>query len=107
MAKAIIELIDKRNPDFKVFVAGQDGDNIALENIANGQQVATVYHPYDKLAGKAAEILRDFLKNKNTEEHIGGKVFNGLKEVPAVRIRSEVINRENVEEYIARKQLFP
>ena len=99
MANAIIELVEKRNPDFKVFVVGQDGDNIALESIANGQQVATVYHPYDKLAGKTAEIVRDFLENKNTEEHIKGRIFNGLKEVPVVRIKSEVITRENVEKY--------
>ncbi|WP_025007117.1 substrate-binding domain-containing protein [Marinilabilia salmonicolor] len=44
MANASIELITKRDPAFKVFVVGQDGDNIALENIANRQQVATVYH---------------------------------------------------------------
>lgn len=99
MANAIIELLTNRNPEFKVFVVGQDGDKTALENIAKGHQVATVYHPYDKLAGKAAEIVRDFLENKNTEEHISGKIFNGLKEVPVVRIRSEVITRENLEEY--------
>lgn len=99
MANAIIELVEKRNPDFKVFVVGQDGDNIALENIANGQQVATVYHPYDKLAGKAAEMISALLENKNIEKQISGTVFNGLKEVPVVRIRSEVITRENVEGY--------
>ncbi|WP_025007116.1 hypothetical protein [Marinilabilia salmonicolor] len=54
---------------------------------------------YDKLAGKAAEIVRDLLENKTTEEHISGKVFNGLKDVPVVRIKSEVITRKNVEEY--------
>ncbi|PWD99812.1 substrate-binding domain-containing protein [Marinilabilia rubra] len=100
MANAIIDIIQQRNPDYPVYVSGQDGDQIALENIANGFQVATVYHPYDKLAGKAAEIVRDILENKNTEEHISGKVFNGLKEVPVARIRSEVITRENVESYI-------
>ena len=99
MANAIIELVEKRNPDFKVFVVGQDGDNIALENIANGQQVATVYHPYDKLAGKAAEMISALLENKNIEKQISGTVFNGLKEVPVVRIRSKVITRENVEGY--------
>lgn len=99
MADAIIEIIQQRDPGYPVFIAGQDGDQTALENIANGLQVATVYHPYDKLAGKAAEIVRDILENKTTEEHISGKVFNGLKEVPVVRIRSEVITRENVGEY--------
>jgi D-xylose transport system substrate-binding protein len=100
MANAIIELITKRNPEFKVFVVGQDGDKTALENIAKGLQVATVYHPYDKLAGKAAEIVIDFLENKNTEKNISGKVFNGLKEVPVVRIKSEVITQKNVGSYM-------
>lgn len=99
MANAIIELIKKNNANYKVFVVGQDGDKIALENIAKGHQVATVYHPYDKLAGKAAEIVMDILENKNTEKHISGKVFNGYKDVPVVRIKSELVTPENIDEY--------
>ena len=99
MANTIIDIIQKRNPDHPVYVAGQDGDQTALRNISKGFQVATVYHPYDKLAGEAAEIVRDLLENKSIGEHISGRVFNGLKEVPVVRIRSELITRDNVGEY--------
>jgi D-xylose transport system substrate-binding protein len=100
MANAIIELINKRKPENKVFVVGQDGDQIALKNISKGFQVATVYHPYDKLAGTTAEIVRDLLEGNSIKNHLDGKVFNGLKDVPVVRIKSEIINWKNVEQYI-------
>jgi D-xylose transport system substrate-binding protein len=99
MANAIIELIEKRNPDFKVFVVGQDGDKTALENIVKGNQVATVYHPYDKLAGAAAEVIRAFLEGGKIQKFINGNVFNGRKEVPVVRIKSEIITKENIQKY--------
>ncbi|RCW32459.1 substrate-binding domain-containing protein [Marinilabilia salmonicolor] len=99
MANAIIDLIHKRKPDNKVFVVGQDGDQVALKNISKGSQVATVYHPYDKLAGNAAEVIRVMLEEKSIQNRIDGRVFNGLKDVPVVRIKSEVITRENVEKY--------
>ena len=95
MANAIIRSIEAHQLPTNIKVVGQDADQIALTNIKEGKQLCTICHPYKKIAGTAADVIRSLLTDGNASQFVNDSVFNGLINVPTVKIKSEIITKEN------------
>jgi D-xylose transport system substrate-binding protein len=99
MADAVIRVIEKHHLQQKIKVTGQDADQVAITNIQAGKQLCTLNHPYQQLAGTAADVVRSMLTDGNVNRFVNDTVFNGFIDVPTVKIQSELITKENCNSY--------
>lgn len=79
----------------KIPVSGQDADLAAVQRIAEGTQLMTVYKPINAIATKAAEMAIAAAKGESisTEKSVN----NGKIDVPSVLLDPLAVNKDNLD----------
>lgn len=79
----------------KIPVSGQDADLAAVQRIAEGTQLMTVYKPINAIATKAAEMAMAAAKGEKiaTEKTVN----NGKIDVPSVLLDPLSVNKDNLD----------
>lgn len=79
----------------KIPVSGQDADLAAVQRIAEGTQLMTVYKPINTIATKAAEMAMEAAKDEtiSTEKSVN----NGKFDVPSVLLDPIAVNKDNLD----------
>lgn len=79
----------------KIPVSGQDADLAAVQRIAEGTQLMTVYKPINSIATKAAEMAVAAAKGEaiSTEKTVN----NGKIDVPSVLLDPIAVNKDNLD----------
>lgn len=96
ISEGIIDALTIFRPNEKIYITGQDASVIAYYNILENTQGMTVYKPLDLLATKAAELACK-LAAKSEVEDPRSAVFNGVKNVPYIKLEPLLITKENLE----------
>jgi D-xylose ABC transporter substrate-binding protein len=110
LAAGAIMALKEYNYDGKVLVAGQDADVNAIRNIVAGVQTITVYKPIESLVYAALNAAVK-IANGQAPSNLNITVNNGKKLVPAILLKSQVVNRQNIkmtvisEGFISEKEL--
>jgi len=110
LASGAIMALKEYNYDGKVLVAGQDADVNAIRNIVAGVQTITVYKPIESLVYAALNAAVK-IANGQAPSNLNITVNNGKKLVPAILLKSQVVNRQNIkmtvisEGFISEKEL--
>ncbi len=97
LAGAIIEVIESKGLQGKVFVAGQDAELSALHQILEGKQSITIYKPIKKEAHYAMELAVKLARGEKVNYLINRTVNNGFKEVPSILLEPLVIDKSNIQ----------
>ncbi|WP_379160923.1 D-xylose ABC transporter substrate-binding protein [Paenibacillus sp. sgz5001063] len=79
----------------KIPVSGQDADLAAVQRIAEGTQLMTVYKPINAIATKAAEMAVAAAKGESISTD--KTVNNGKIDVPSVLLDPIAVNKENLD----------
>jgi len=104
LARGAIKALEEKGLAGKVFVAGQDADSEARENIVKGVQTMTVYKSIEDIASSAARMAMDMALG-NTIFYAAYTVNNGTKLVPALLIEPISVHKGNIGmEIIANKK---
>ncbi len=110
LAQGAIMALKEYNYDGKVLVAGQDADVSAIRNIVAGVQTITVYKPIESLVYAAIDAAVK-IANGQAPSNMNITVNNGKKLVPAILLKSQIVNRQNIkmtvisEGFITEKEL--
>ena len=110
LAQGAIMALKEYDYDGKVLVAGQDADVSAIRNIVAGVQTITVYKPIESLVYAAIDAAVK-IANGQAPSNMNITVNNGKKLVPAILLKSQVVNRQNIkmtvisEGFITEKEL--
>ncbi len=110
LATGAIMALKEYNLDGKVLVAGQDADVNAIRNIVAGVQTITIYKPIESLVYATINAAVKIADGK-APSNMNITVFNGKKLVPAILLKSQVVNRQNIkmtvvsEGFITEKEL--
>ena len=96
LAQGIIDALILFRPSEKIPITGQDATVSAYSNIMDRSQGMTVYKPLDSLANQAAELACRLAMKKPiiTTESVA---FNGLKNVPFIKLQPIAITQENIQ----------
>jgi len=97
-AGGAIQALEEQGLSGKVFVSGQDADLAGCQRIVAGTQSMTVYKPIAPLASRGAEIAVQLAKHETVQPN--GKVYNGLKDVPAILLEPIVVDKNNIVETV-------
>jgi D-xylose transport system substrate-binding protein len=104
LARGAIKALEEKGLAGKVFVAGQDADSEARENIIKGYQTMTVYKSIEDIASNAARMAMDMALG-NTIFYATYTVNNGTKLVPSLLIEPISVHKGNIGmEIIANKK---
>ncbi len=95
LATGAIMALKENNLDGKVLVAGQDADVNAIRNIVAGVQTITIYKPIESLVYATINAAVKIADGK-APSNMNITVFNGKKLVPAILLKSQVVNRQNI-----------
>jgi len=79
----------------KIPVSGQDADLAAVQRIAEGTQLMTVYKPINAIATKAAEMAMAAAKGETVAAE--KTVNNGKIDVPSVLLDPLAVNKDNLD----------
>lgn len=79
----------------KIPVSGQDADLAAVQRIAEGTQLMTVYKPINAIATKAAEMAVAAAKGESISTD--KTVNNGKIDVPSVLLDPLAVNKDNLD----------
>ncbi len=110
LATGAIMALKEYNLDGKVLVAGQDADVNAIRNIVAGVQTITIYKPIESLVYATINAAVKIADGK-APSNMNITVYNGKKLVPAILLKSQVVNRQNIkmtvvsEGFITEKEL--
>ncbi|MBI9062744.1 MAG: substrate-binding domain-containing protein [Marinilabiliaceae bacterium] len=83
-----------------VAITGQDAELRAIKNILAGKQTMTVFHPLKTNAYTGAELAIDLANGKLPEKTRLSYVNNGMIDVPAIKIESITITKDNIEKVL-------
>lgn len=97
LAQGIIEALSIFRASEKIPVTGQDATVSAYYNILNNLQGMTVYKPIDILATQAAELACDLANKKAPASENLSIAYNGLKNIPFIKLEPIAITKENVQ----------
>lgn len=101
MAGGVVQALKAQKLEGKVFVTGTDGEEAALQRIAEGSQSCTLLFPSKEFAEKAAEVSIEMAKAKGTPASATGKSDIGDgKTVPTVFINTILVNKDNIKETV-------
>lgn len=78
-------------------ITGQDADKVAIINILNGRQAATVFKDTRDLAAKCAEIADSLIKGEKPEINDEKSYNNNKKIVPSYLINPVLVTKNNVQ----------
>ena len=79
----------------KVPVSGQDADIAAVRRVMAGSQAMTVYKPLKSIAGAAAKLAVQLVRNEKPAYN--AQYNNGFKQVNAVLLKPIPLNKANVD----------
>jgi D-xylose transport system substrate-binding protein len=97
LAQGIIEALSVFRPTEKIPVTGQDATVSAYYNILDNLQGMTVYKPIDSLATQAADLACKLADKKNPATGNLSVAYNGLKNIPFIKLEPIAITKENVQ----------
>jgi len=95
LATGAIMALKEFNYDGKVLVAGQDADINAIRNIVAGVQTITIYKPIESLVYATVNAGIKLADGK-APSNMNITVYNGKKLVPAILLKAQVVNRQNI-----------
>lgn len=102
LARGVIKALQEKGLGGKVFLAGQDADSEACENIVLGLQTMSVYKPVSDLAASAARMAVDLANGKEITNATITK-YNGYKMVPSLLLTPSAVNKGNIQMQIKTK----
>ncbi|MFF4034163.1 multiple monosaccharide ABC transporter substrate-binding protein [Streptomyces sviceus] len=76
-------------------ITGQDAEPASVKSIIAGQQSETVYKDVRELAGAAAEMVDDILKDRRPRINNRRDYNNGVKNVPAYLLQPQSLDETN------------
>ena len=79
----------------KVPVSGQDADIAAVRRVMAGSQAMTVYKPLKSIAGAAAKLAVQLVRNEKPAYN--AQYHNGYKKVDALLLKPILLNKANVD----------
>ncbi len=107
IASGCIEVIDRYDSDKPVYISGQDATIEGAKHVLSGQQQMTAFHPLKEASTKAAEVLIELVQNERKAKAMANSlVNNGQKDVPAVKIPSVIITKDNLEKVLIEETGF-
>ena len=102
LANSVIQAYREFAGDKKVYVAGQDCDVVACQNIINGYQEFTIYKPIISLAQEAARyavlIAKDYEKIAHVPHNL--TIDNGYGQIPYANLEPVVVDKTNMEQVV-------
>lgn len=96
MAGGVVSALEKRNLTGKILVTGQDAQKDALQRIAEGKQMMTVYKPIVPLANMAVEAAIKLAKKESLTNAAPFKNDAIDKEIPAILLEIQVVDKDNL-----------
>jgi len=79
----------------KVVVSGQDADLAAVRRVIAGTQAMTVYKPLRQIAGTAANLAVQLVRNQKPAYN--AQLNNGFKNVDTLLLKPILLNKSNVD----------
>jgi len=96
MSIGVLEILKKYNVKNNVFITGQDAELENVKGIYNGDISISIYHPHKILGYKTAEAAMEILKGTNPKKIANATTFNGTDNIPTLKIKSVLINKDNI-----------
>ncbi|NHZ82129.1 D-xylose ABC transporter substrate-binding protein [Massilia sp. CCM 8695] len=93
-AGGAIQALASQKLDGKVPVSGQDSDIAAVRRVLAGSQAMTVYKPLKLLAGEAAKLAVQLVRNEKPA--FNGEYDNGFKKVKTILLKPTALTKENI-----------
>ncbi|ATQ76461.1 D-xylose ABC transporter substrate-binding protein [Massilia violaceinigra] len=93
-AGGAIQALASQKLDGKVPVSGQDSDIAAVRRVIAGSQAMTVYKPLKLLAGEAAKLAVQLVRNE--KPGFNGEYDNGFKKVKTILLKPTALTKENI-----------
>jgi D-xylose transport system substrate-binding protein len=94
-AGGAIQALAAQKMSGKVPVSGQDADLAAVKRVIAGSQAMTVYKPLKLLAGEAAKLSVQLVRNEKPAYN--AQYDNGFKKVSTLLLKPTALTRENVD----------
>jgi D-xylose transport system substrate-binding protein len=98
LASGAIRELSLRQIAGEVLVVSQDAELSACQRIVEGTQLATIYKPINDLAEVAVRSAVSFLESETVT--VEEKIWNGLSDVPFMRLDYSLVTSETLEEVI-------
>ena len=93
-AGGVIQALTSQKLNGKVAVSGQDADIAAVRRVIAGSQAMTVYKPLKLIAGEAANLSVQLVRNEKPAYN--AQYDNGFKKVNTVLLKPTQLTRDNV-----------
>jgi len=94
IAEAVVRSASARGIAGELLVSGMDGDLAAVQRVAEGTQLMTIYKPVEDLARRALHAAVELAETRNlqADQHI----HNGSVEVPFIRLDPVMVTQDNI-----------
>lgn len=100
MATGVVQALKAQKLAGKVFVTGINAEIAALQRIAEGTQAVTLLSPSKEFAVAAAQGAFEMAKTKKAPKLATGKVNNGFKDIPQIKINTTLVVQKNMPETV-------
>lgn len=97
MADGAISVLKEMGLEGKVPVTGQDADLVGARNVVKGYQTVTFFHPSKELGVQAANLAFALYQGKRASAITPDRTFNGVAEIPTIKVQSVSITKDNVD----------
>jgi len=98
-AGGAIQALSSQKLSGKVAVSGQDADLAAVKRVVAGTQAMTVYKPLKLLAGEAAKLSVQLVRNEKPV--FNAQYDNGFKKVNTLLLKPTMLTKSNVDVLVA------
>jgi ABC-type xylose transport system, periplasmic component len=89
-----------------VVITGQDAELRALKHIVEGDQTMTAFHSPKDNAYACVDAIVALMNGKKASSKNITYTFNGAMEVPTIKIPSQLVTKENLEQVIIKNKAF-
>ena len=89
-----------------IVVTGQDAELRAIRSIARGEQTMTAYHSPKNNGYACAEAIVALIEGKKANTKNITYTFNGLIDVPTIKIAPTLITKDNIDEVLIKGGIF-
>lgn len=94
IAGAVVRSAAARGIAGKLLVSGMDGNLAAVQRVAEGTQLMTIYKPVENLARRAVHAAVELARTRNLQAD--ELIHNGSVEVPFIRLAPVMVTQENI-----------
>ncbi|AFG36381.1 substrate-binding domain-containing protein [Spirochaeta africana] len=98
IADAVVHAAAVRGLAGRLQVSGMDGDLAAVQRVAEGTQLMTIYKPVEELAAQALDTAVQLAHGR--ELATGELIFNGSVEVPFIKLNPVTVTRDTIMETV-------